>query len=157
MHISMYWNLLYFCSDIWIICVHFEFGLRCSHWVIFMVVYTHEITCFRGGVLSRNNIFCLWYSHKINFTRVTHEIPNSHEIHFMMATPTKYRTLMKSVHDGDLLRNSTKYPPRKHWCKPGGNVIFMRVAVTELSWKWDFCVYYRKSWCVTVYPHALFS
>ena len=45
--------------DIWTICVHLKFGLKCSCWVIFMVVYTHEITCFRGGVLSRNNIFCL--------------------------------------------------------------------------------------------------
>jgi hypothetical protein len=123
------------CIDIWTICVHLEFGLRCSCWVIFMVVYTHEITCFRGGVLSWNTIFsmCLWYSHEINFMRVT---------------LTKYQTLTKSFRDGDLSRNSAKYchentdanlvatlfswgwlscTPTTKWIRGG-----------ELSWKWDF-------------------
>ena len=73
-------------------------------------LYSHEITCFHGGVLSRNTIFsvCLWYSHEIYFMTVTHEISNSQEIHFMAVTLTKYQTLTKSVHEDDLSRNTTK-------------------------------------------------
>ena len=163
MHISIYWNLLYFCSDIWIICVHFEFGLRCSRWVIFMVVYTHEITCFRGGVLSRNTMFsvCLWYSHEINFMRVT--LTKSISWRWL----SRNTKLIKSVHECDISQNTTKSHHENtdanlatcyvHEGGRHGLPIMKIIHGGELSRKCDFRDYYRESWSVTVYPHALFS
>jgi len=133
MHISMYWNLLYVWSGLTFgPCVHLEFGLRCSRWVIFMVVYTLTNNLFSWWcsltkyyilyvfvILSRNQ-FHEGDSHEIHFMTVTHGIPNSHEIGLWRWPLMKYH----------------KKPSWNHRCKPGDNVIFMRVAATKFpSWK----------------------
>ena len=51
-------------------------------------LYSHETTCFRGGVLSQNTIFsmCLCDSRNLFHEGDSHEITNFHEIHFMAVT-----------------------------------------------------------------------
>jgi len=119
---------------------------------------------FHGGLYSRNNLFSWWCSlmkYYILYVIVilswnqfhegdSHEIPNSHEIYFMTVTLTKYWTLTKSVHDGDLSWNSTKYRHENtdanlvatlfSWGWPSWTPTTKRIHGGELSWKWDFRV-----------------
>jgi hypothetical protein len=128
--------------------------------IIFPVIHfmrmTHEISLRRWpltksvdeGDLSRNTI-----THEISSWRwPLMKYHNSHEISSWRWPLTKYH----------------KKPLWKYRCKPGVNVIFMRVAVTVNShennlWRWTLTkmciswVYYHERWYVMVYPHALFS
>ena len=151
--------------NIWTICVHLEFGLRCSQWVnfmvvctltkklVFVVVFSHEILCSLCvcDTLTKS-ISWGWLSQNLFHDSDSHEIPNSHEI-------SSWRWPLMKYH---------KKPSWKHRRKLGDNVIFMRVVVTDSyhennPWRWTLmkmvfsCVYYRESWCVTMYPHVLFS
>jgi hypothetical protein len=98
-------------------------------------LYSHEITCFHGGVLSRNTIFFVfvilsWNQCHEGDSRNPFHDGDSHEISSWRWPLTKYH----------------KKPSWKHRCKPSNNVTLMRVAVmkiihgSELSWKFDFSV-----------------
>jgi hypothetical protein len=167
--IHMYWNILYLCVD-WHLDHMCAFGICIEMLLLGNFhggLYSHEITYFRGGVLSRN-LFHEGDSHEIYFRGWLPRNTNSHEI-------ISWRWPLMKYH---------KKPSWKHWCKSGGNAVFMRVTVTnpprkiicggelswkwyfrvsiivggELSWKWYFCVsIIVRVKCVTVYPHALFS
>jgi hypothetical protein len=130
----------------------FDFGKR-----TFVMVWTYFLW---WCALMKYDISCeFWNSHKI---------PNSREITSWRWALTKYHNSHEITSWRWALTKYHKKPSWKYWCKPGGNVIFMRVAVTVNShennpWRWTFMkiciswVYYRESWCVTVYPHTLFS
>ena len=99
-----------------------------------------------------------WLSQNTKFSRNSfhdgdsHEMFNSHEINSWRLPLMKYH----------------QKPSWKYLCKSGGNFIFMRVTLTnsrQENYPWRptlmkmrfSCVYYRESFCVTVYPHELFS
>jgi hypothetical protein len=109
-------------------------------------LYSHEITCFRGGVLLRNTIFsvCLWYSHEINFTRVTltksisrwwlswnTELPRNQFMMVISWNSTKYR---QENTDANLV--ATLFS----WGWLSRTPAMKRIRGGELSWKWDFRV-----------------
>jgi hypothetical protein len=99
---------------------------------IFVMVWTY----FRGGVFSWNTIFPMSYWNLFHDGELSQNTilswnpfvkVNSHEIHSWRCTLTKYQTLMKSIRDGDLSRNTQK---NRHENTDAN------LAITLFSWEW---------------------
>jgi hypothetical protein len=124
-------------------------------WVIFMKVSTLMKIYFCAWTYFSWWCALMKFSHEMyTISPVsywnTHEISNSHAIHFMMVTLTKYQTLTRSFHDSEFSRNSAKYCHENtdanlvaklfSWGWPSQTPTTKRICGGELSWKWEFRV-----------------
>jgi hypothetical protein len=155
--IRMYWNILYLCVD-WHLDHMCAFGICIEMLLLGNFhggLYSHEITYFRGGVLSRN-LFHEGDSHEIYFRGWLPRNTKLSRNHFMTVTsheiPQKavMKTLMQiwwqcCFHEGD-----RHEPPQENnlWWWTLMKMVF---SCVYYRWWWTLmkmvflCVYYRES------------